>query len=99
MLIDSLKLPKTLLKEVEKCALTQGISVEQFILWAVADKIGFLRQEEPSQTTDNPWLKLAGKYKNDPDFDEVLAYIEEYRRELEEKTEAEEMSMVSTNLG
>jgi hypothetical protein len=24
---------------------------------------------------ENPWLKIAGKYKDDPQFDEMLAYI------------------------
>lgn len=36
---------------------------------------------------ENPWLKLAGKYQNDPQYDEVLAYIEKYRRELDSQTE------------
>ena len=29
-------------------------------------------------------MRLAGKYENDPQYDEVLAHIEEYRRELDE---------------
>jgi hypothetical protein len=33
--------------------------------------------------TENPWLKIAGKYKDDPQFDQMLEYIEEYRRELD----------------
>jgi hypothetical protein len=32
---------------------------------------------------DNPWIKLAGKYETDPTYDEVLAYIEEYRHQLD----------------
>lgn len=36
---------------------------------------------------ENPWLKIAGKYKDDPQFDEMLEYIEEYRRELDETRE------------
>jgi hypothetical protein len=32
-------------------------------------------------------VRLAGKYENDPQYDEVLAYIEEYRRELDAETE------------
>jgi hypothetical protein len=38
--------------------------------------------------SNNPWVKLAGKYENDPYYDEVLAHIEEYRRELDAETEA-----------
>jgi len=38
--------------------------------------------------SNNPWVRLAGKYENDPQYDEVLAHIEEYRRELDAETEA-----------
>lgn len=31
----------------------------------------------------NPWLKIAGKYKDDPQFDEMLAHIEAEHREIE----------------
>ncbi|MDY6804807.1 MAG: DUF4325 domain-containing protein [Cyanobacteriota bacterium] len=43
-----------------------------------------LRQKNP----DNPWLKLAGKHADDPSYDDMLAYIEEYRRELDAEQEA-----------
>ena len=36
---------------------------------------------------ENPWLKLAGKYKDDPQFDEMLAYIESDRQELDTQEE------------
>ncbi len=49
-------------------------------------KIVTLAIEVP-QVVENPWLKIAGKYKDDPQFDEMLEYIEEYRRELDEKRE------------
>lgn len=32
---------------------------------------------------EHPWMKLAGKYKDDPDFDEMLADIEAFRQELD----------------
>jgi hypothetical protein len=32
---------------------------------------------------ENPWLKLSGKYKDDPQFDEMLAYIAAERQELD----------------
>src|SRR4028119_2498965 len=35
-----------------------------------------------SSRSNNPWVRLAGKDENDPQYDEVLAHIEEYRREL-----------------
>lgn len=43
-----------------------------------------------STQSDNPWLRLAGKYQDDSDYDEVLSYIEEYRRELDAENEEEE---------
>lgn len=36
---------------------------------------------------ENPWLKLAGKYKDDPQFDEMLAYIEAERQEMDAQEE------------
>jgi len=36
----------------------------------------------------HPWLKFAGMFSNDPLFDEVLAEIENYRRELDVDTVA-----------
>lgn len=41
-----------------------------------------------STQSDNPWSKLAGKLKDNPLFDEVLANIEAYRRELDAEQEA-----------
>lgn len=38
--------------------------------------------------SNNPWVRLAGKYENDPYYDEVLAHIEESRRQLDAETEA-----------
>jgi predicted RNase H-like HicB family nuclease len=34
-------------------------------------------------TTDNPWLRLEGVYKDDPLFDEWQAAIVEYRRQVD----------------
>ena len=41
---------------------------------------------EPPQT-EHPWMKFAGMFKNDPQFDEMLAYIEADRRELDAQME------------
>ena len=35
--------------------------------------------------TQHPWLKFAGKYQNDSQFEEMLAYIEKERREADDK--------------
>ncbi|BAY13702.1 type II toxin-antitoxin system HicB family antitoxin [Calothrix sp. NIES-2098] len=40
-------------------------------------------QEIEAPKTEHPWMKFAGMFKDDPMFDEVLAYIDEYRRELD----------------
>jgi predicted RNase H-like HicB family nuclease len=42
---------------------------------------------EPPKT-ENPWLKIAGKYKDDPQFYKMLEYIEEYRSELDVNNES-----------
>jgi hypothetical protein len=36
---------------------------------------------------ENPWLKMAGRFKDDPHFDEMLADIEAYRRDLDAEME------------
>jgi len=41
----ALSLPITLKKEAEQWAKRQGISLNQFILWAVAEKLGALRSQ------------------------------------------------------
>lgn len=38
-------LPLQLQEEVEKCAMRQGIPLEQFILWAVAEKVAVLQHQ------------------------------------------------------
>jgi hypothetical protein len=36
---------------------------------------------------ENPWMKIAGKYKDDPQFDDMLADIEAYRHERDAEME------------
>jgi hypothetical protein len=36
---------------------------------------------------ENPWLKMAGRFKDDPHFDEMLADIETYRLERDAEME------------
>ncbi len=40
----ALNLPIELKKQAEKLAQDQGISLNQFILWSVAEKVGALRE-------------------------------------------------------
>ncbi len=44
MTSHTLNLPVQLQQEAEKLAALQGISFEQFILWAVAEKVATLKQ-------------------------------------------------------
>ena len=48
------------------------------------ERLQELREKEPS----NPFFQIAGMFKDDPDYDEMLAYIEQYRREVDAKEEA-----------
>lgn len=41
---------------------------------------------EPAKK-ENPWMKFAGMFEDDPHFDEVQQYIAEYRHELDTKME------------
>jgi len=41
----TLNLPVQLQQEAEKLAALQGISLDQFILWAVAEKVAALKQQ------------------------------------------------------
>lgn len=34
--------------------------------------------------SQHPWLKFAGMFQDDPDFEDVLADIENYRRKIDE---------------
>lgn len=43
--------------------------------------------EIDSPQTDNPWMKVAGMYKDNPLFDEVLADIEAERRKVDAEME------------
>ncbi len=57
---------------------------EQFNKPMSDEELERLRKKEPS----NPFFQIAGMFKDDPDFDEMLAYIEQYRRELDAEQEA-----------
>ncbi|BAZ27979.1 hypothetical protein NIES4074_04090 [Cylindrospermum sp. NIES-4074] len=43
--------------------------------------------EIDSPQTDNPWMKVAGMYKDNPLFDEVMADIEAERRKVDAEME------------
>jgi hypothetical protein len=41
----------------------------------------------PSRQRKNPWLEMAGIFKDDPQFEQMLEAIESYRHELERNIE------------
>jgi hypothetical protein len=42
--------------------------------------------------SQKPWMKFAGVFKDDPDFDVVQQYIQEYRQELDTTENAADSS-------
>ena len=54
---------------------------ETFNRELTSEELERLRQEEP----DNRIFQIVGMFKDDPTFDDMLAYIAEYRRELDEE--------------
>ncbi|MDJ0619513.1 MAG: type II toxin-antitoxin system HicB family antitoxin [Calothrix sp. MO_192.B10] len=49
--------------------------------------VEIVTQEIEMPQKEHPWMKFAGKYKDDPQFDDMLADIEAYRRELDAEME------------
>lgn len=41
----------------------------------------------PSHKQKNPWLAMAGVFKDDPQFEQMLTAIENYRQEIDKSTE------------
>jgi hypothetical protein len=42
-----------------------------------------LQNKKEDISSDNPWIKYAGMFKDDPQFDEFLTEMESYRQELD----------------
>jgi hypothetical protein len=49
-----------------------------------------LREQSTQTESENPWIKLAGKYQDDPQYDEVLSYIEQHRYELDAENQPDD---------
>ncbi|PSF36784.1 hypothetical protein C7H19_12500 [Aphanothece hegewaldii CCALA 016] len=68
-------------------SILSDVTVEQIIIALVKrlplerKKAIFEALQNELEERDNHWLKLAGKYKDDLQFDEMLAYIEAERVE------------------
>lgn len=48
-----------------------------------------VRVEIKPEELDNPWLKFGGMWADDPTFDDFVAEMERYRRELDASLEME----------
>jgi hypothetical protein len=42
-----------------------------------------LQHKKEDISSDNPWIKYAGMFKDDPQFDEFLTEMESYRHKLD----------------
>lgn len=60
--------------------------MKKFIRRVLTGAINLLDAEK-APNSEHPWMKFAGVFKDDPTFDKVQAYIEEYRRELDAEME------------
>ena len=49
--------------------------------------VELIRLEVPAVAGDNPWLAIAGTWRNHPDLDEVQENVEAYRREVDDDLE------------
>jgi hypothetical protein len=66
-----------------KTALTERLSRGKVVTIEV-ESSQQLRIGEPAGLTDNPWLKYAGIFADDPTFDDFLEKMAQYRREEDE---------------
>jgi predicted RNase H-like HicB family nuclease len=55
----------------------------QDLLKTRLQNIEIVTQQLEKSNSEHPWMKFAGKYKDDPQFDDMLADIELYRHELD----------------
>ena len=49
---------------------------------------GRIVQVEVPDGNDDPWLRYAGMWKDDPDWDEFLDDMEQFRRDIDANTQA-----------
>lgn len=66
----------------------EAITKLRQLLTARLEKAEIVSLEIEPPKAEHPWMKFAGKYKDDPQFDRMLADIEAYRRELDAEMEA-----------
>jgi len=72
--------------------ISEVVEVKKNYLKDPTAPVKFMSEEElekmNKENPDNPWIQDIGIFKDDPLFDEMLAYIEAYRRELDAEMQA-----------
>ena len=61
------------------------LMLEQLVLEGM-NKVEIIPMEiklPQAKQSQKPWMKFAGVFKDDPDFDAVQQYIQEYRQEVD----------------
>jgi predicted RNase H-like HicB family nuclease len=61
-------------------------------------QVEIVQQTLPLPQSENPWLKVAGKYQDDPQFEAVLEHIAAYRQELDAEMIAEDFNQDEAEL-
>ena len=69
--------------DTKEAALT---SVHQ-LLTARLEKAEVVSKEIALHVPENPWIKFSGMYKDNPLFNDMVAEVEAYRRELDAEME------------
>lgn len=75
------------LPDIKGSGVTKEEALEKLIQLLQERKLEIVTLEIEPPQTEHPWMKFAGMFKDDPQFDEVLAYIEADRRELDAQME------------
>ncbi|MCC5644732.1 hypothetical protein LC607_17660 [Nostoc sp. CHAB 5824] len=71
---------------VEVATREQALLILNQVLVQHMDKVEVIPMEikfPQTEQSQKPWMKFAGVFKDDPDFDVVQQYIQEYRQELD----------------
>ena len=66
----------------------EAIAKLRLLLTNLLETVEIVRMEIELPQSEHPWMKFAGMYADNPVFEEVLANIEAYRRELDTEMEA-----------
>lgn len=77
---------------VEAATREQALSLLEQLVLEGMNKVEIIPMEiklSPAKQSPKPWMQFAGVFKDDPDFDAVQQYIQEYRQELDADTQRE----------